>query len=66
MCSSDLQPRKVKVSAEAGERVGIQEGLRVGEKVVTGANFVVDSESRLKGAFAVSFRQGCVTEAGPV
>jgi membrane fusion protein, copper/silver efflux system len=47
-----LQPRKVKVSAEAGERAGIQEGLKAGEKVVTGANFIVDSESRLKGALA--------------
>src|SRR5205823_10649610 len=47
-----VQPRKVKASAEAGERVGIQEGLKPGERVVTGANFVVDSESRLKGAFA--------------
>ena len=47
-----IQPRKVKVSAEAGERVGIEEGLKPGERVVTGANFVIDSESRLKGAFA--------------
>src|SRR5437879_5096268 len=47
-----VQPRKVKVSAEAGERVGIEQGLKPGERVVTGANFVVDSESRLKGAFA--------------
>jgi Cu(I)/Ag(I) efflux system membrane fusion protein len=47
-----IQPRKVKVSAEAGERVGIEQGLKAGERVVTGANFVVDSESRLKGAFA--------------
>jgi RND family efflux transporter MFP subunit len=47
-----VQPRKVKVSAEAGERVGIEQGLKAGERVVTGANFVVDSESRLKGAFA--------------
>jgi RND family efflux transporter MFP subunit len=47
-----IQPRKVKVSAEAGERVGIEQGLKPGERVVTGANFVVDSESRLKGAFA--------------
>lgn len=46
-----VEPRKVKVSAEAGEKVGIQEGLKSGERVVTGANFVVDSESRLKGAF---------------
>lgn len=47
-----IEPRKVKASAEAGDKVGIQEGLKAGEKVVTGANFVVDSESRLKGAFA--------------
>lgn len=47
-----VQPRKVKTSAEAGDKVGIQEGLKPGERVVTGANFIVDSESRLKGAFA--------------
>jgi Cu(I)/Ag(I) efflux system membrane fusion protein len=47
-----VQPRRVKVSAEAGEQVGIEQGLKPGERVVTGANFVVDSESRLKGAFA--------------
>jgi hypothetical protein len=47
-----VQPRKVKASTEAGDKVGIQEGLKPGERVVTGANFVVDSESRLKGAFA--------------
>ena len=47
-----VEPRKVKAGAEAGENVGIQEGLKPGERVVTGANFIVDSESRLKGAFA--------------
>jgi len=47
-----VQPRKVKASAEAGEKVGIEQGLKPGERVVTGANFIVDSESRLKGAFA--------------
>jgi Cu(I)/Ag(I) efflux system membrane fusion protein len=47
-----VQPRRVKVSAEAGEKVGIEQGLKPGERVVTGANFVIDSESRLKGAFA--------------
>src|ERR1700681_2324325 len=55
-----VQPRKVKVSAEAGERVGIEQGLKPGERVVTGANFVVDSESRLKGAFA---RMGVPSQA---
>jgi len=47
-----VQPRKVKASAEAGEKIGIEQGLKSGERVVTGANFIVDSESRLKGAFA--------------
>jgi RND family efflux transporter MFP subunit len=47
-----VQPRQVKVSAETGEKVGIQQGLKPGERVVTAANFIVDSESRLKGAFA--------------
>jgi hypothetical protein len=47
-----VEPRRVKASTEAGDKVGIQEGLKPGEKVVTGANFIVDSESRLKGAFA--------------
>lgn len=32
--------------------MAIERGLREGERVVTGANFIVDSESRLKGAFA--------------
>jgi len=47
-----VQPRQVKVSADSGEKVGIQERLKPGERVVTGANFLIDSESRLKGAFA--------------
>ena len=47
-----VQPRQVKVSAETGEKVGIEQGLKPGERVVTAANFIVDSESRLKGAFA--------------
>jgi Cu(I)/Ag(I) efflux system membrane fusion protein len=47
-----VQPKQVKVSADAGDKVGIEQGLKAGERVVTGANFIVDSESRLKGAFA--------------
>jgi len=47
-----VSPRKVKVSAEAGDQVGIEQRLKAGERVVTGANFIVDSESRLKGALA--------------
>ena len=32
--------------------MAFEQGLKPGERVVTGANFIVDSESRLKGAFA--------------
>src|SRR5206468_6907273 len=42
-----VQARQVKVSAEASDKVGIQQDLKPGERVVTGANFIVDSESRL-------------------
>ena len=47
-----LEPRPVKVGGEAMGHVAIQSGLSAGERVVTAANFILDSESRLKGAFA--------------
>ncbi len=47
-----LEPRTVKVGGEAMGYVAIQSGLSAGERVVTAANFILDSESRLKGAFA--------------
>jgi hypothetical protein len=47
-----VQPRQVVIGSDAGEMIGIEQGLKSGERVVTGANFIVDAESRLKGAFA--------------
>jgi RND family efflux transporter MFP subunit len=47
-----FEPRPVKLGAEAGGYYAIQSGLQAGERVVTAANFILDSESRLKGAFA--------------
>ena len=46
----------MKVGAQAGGYCGIKEGLKAGEKVATAANFILDSESRLKGAFAAMGR----------
>jgi RND family efflux transporter MFP subunit len=40
-----VQPRQIKVSADGGEKVGVEQGLNPGERVVTGANFIVDSEN---------------------
>jgi len=47
-----LEPRLVKTAAQAGGYYAVSSGLRAGERVVTSANFIVDSDSRLKGAFA--------------
>jgi Cu(I)/Ag(I) efflux system membrane fusion protein len=47
-----LEPRPVKVGGEAMGYIAIQSGLSAGERVVTAANFILDSESRVKGAFA--------------
>lgn len=47
-----FEPREVTVGASVGEKVEILSGLKAGEDVVVRANFLVDSESRLKAALA--------------
>jgi len=47
-----FEPRSVKLGAAAGGYYAIEQGLKAGERVVTSANFILDSETRLKGAFA--------------
>jgi len=47
-----FEPRRVVVGGAAEGFAAIASGLRRGERVVTSANFLIDSESRLKGAFA--------------
>ncbi|HEV2721165.1 MAG TPA: efflux RND transporter periplasmic adaptor subunit [Thermoanaerobaculia bacterium] len=43
-----FEPRDVAVGTKSGDLREIREGLRAGERVVTEANFLVDSESRLR------------------
>jgi len=45
-----FEPRLVKSGAESNGRVAILDGLAAGETVVTTANFLLDSESRLRAA----------------
>jgi Cu(I)/Ag(I) efflux system membrane fusion protein len=45
-----FEPRKVKLGARTEGKVQVLEGLAEGEVVVTTANFLVDSESRLRAA----------------
>lgn len=45
-----FEPREVKVGAKAEEYYEVINGLKQGERVVTSANFLIDSESKLKEA----------------
>lgn len=45
-----LEPRQVQAGPELAAGRVIAEGLDEGDRVVTAANFILDSESRLKGA----------------
>ncbi|MFN3477392.1 MAG: efflux RND transporter periplasmic adaptor subunit, partial [Candidatus Methylomirabilales bacterium] len=45
-----FEPREVKLGAKVDNYYEVLSGLSKGEKVVTSANFLIDSESRLKAA----------------
>jgi Cu(I)/Ag(I) efflux system membrane fusion protein len=45
-----LEPREVVTGARAGGRLEILEGMAEGDSVAVGANFLLDSESRLRAA----------------
>jgi membrane fusion protein, copper/silver efflux system len=47
-----FQPRKVKLGDSDATHAEIISGLTAGERVVTRANFLIDSESRLRGSLA--------------
>ncbi len=47
-----FEPREVTTGLTVGERVEVLTGLKPGEEVIVRANFLVDSESRLKSALA--------------
>jgi membrane fusion protein, copper/silver efflux system len=47
-----LQPREVKLGSISGDRVEVISGLEPGDRVVTRANFLVDSESQLRASLA--------------
>ena len=47
-----FRPREVAVGATSGDAVEVISGLSEGERVVTRANFLVDSESRLRASLA--------------
>ena len=47
-----FEPREVRTGVRDGERTEVRDGLAVGDTVVAGASFLIDSESRLKAALS--------------
>ena len=45
-----FEPRAVKLGSRGGGYAAVLEGVAEGEKVVTGANFLIDAESNLRAA----------------
>ena len=45
-----LEPRDVQLGPQAGDEYVVLKGLKAGERIVTSANFLVDSESQLQAA----------------
>jgi len=45
-----LEPRAVETADQVADRIIITRGLKEGERIVTSANFLIDSESQLKAA----------------
>ncbi len=45
-----FQSRPVSIGIESGDRVAIREGLRAGERIVTSAQFLIDSEANIESA----------------
>jgi Cu(I)/Ag(I) efflux system membrane fusion protein len=53
-----FEPRAVEVGQSDGAHVVIKSGLRAGERVVVRANFLVDSESRLRASLSAIGAEG--------
>ena len=47
-----FEPREVQTGTKSDRFIEIRSGVKPGEKVATQANFLIDSESRLKAALA--------------
>jgi RND family efflux transporter MFP subunit len=45
-----LEPRDVQLGVQAGDEYIVLRGLKAGERIVTSANFLIDSESQLQAA----------------
>jgi RND family efflux transporter MFP subunit len=64
----NLEPRAIETGAVVDDSVVVLKGLKAGERVVSSANFLVDSEAQLQapmGVAASPMPQGNATQAAP-
>ena len=64
--NGSLEPRTVEIGPQLDDSVVVLSGLKAGEKVVSSANFLVDSEAQLQaamGAYAPAAPQTAVSSA---
>ena len=59
-----FEPRAVKIGVRGDGQAQILEGLKPGEQVVVGANFLIDAESNLRAALQ-TFTAGDTKSAAP-
>jgi Cu(I)/Ag(I) efflux system membrane fusion protein len=50
--SSRFQAREIEIGRETGEWVEVLQGVKVGERIVVNAQFLLDAESNLRAAVA--------------
>lgn len=50
LANGEIEPREIQLGARAGDEFIVLKGLRAGERIITSANFLIDSESQLQAA----------------
>jgi Cu(I)/Ag(I) efflux system membrane fusion protein len=61
-----FEPREVHIGVRAEKLVEVTAGLKAGDKVASAANFLIDSEARLKGVEPLPFKGPGSRGQGPV
>jgi Cu(I)/Ag(I) efflux system membrane fusion protein len=61
-----FEPRRVELGVSDASRVEVVSGLSLGERVVTRANFLVDSESRLRASLSEATAESAAPESARV
>ncbi|MBI4405688.1 MAG: efflux RND transporter periplasmic adaptor subunit [Deltaproteobacteria bacterium] len=60
-----FEPRLVTIKFHVGSEAALASGVKEGEQIVTSANFLIDSESRLKGVLMSADATGADKKAAP-